>query len=343
MTIERVYVVGAGASVPYGLPTLKTLTRELYEHLDDERRAIIVDAVYEAFGVDLRASDVSPDFEELLNRLDPRPLTYLEGTGYGGVESSRRRAAEIAVAGLRSFFRDKCLQGSKREGPFDALVQGLTERTMVVSFNWDVLLELALQRAGREYTYLPTERSAGAIPLLKPHGSINWFALLDRELLLLADDSNLACFGDDLSHYLLYLKDPLAQIEFGESSPFLQSALARVPTIVLPAASKPLAVGGAPRDGWVEGGHVRAIQATWNAFKIGLDQARDLVVIGYSLPGTDAASIELLKHFAGDGLTSKRLVLVDPQASVADRYRRLLNVRVDVACADFKNFRPEAL
>jgi hypothetical protein len=77
------------------------------------------------------------------------------------------------------------------EGPFDRLAQRLTERTLVVSFNWDVLLESALQRAGREYAYLPTERSSGAVPLLKPHGSINWFALLDREMLSIAADSNL--------------------------------------------------------------------------------------------------------------------------------------------------------
>jgi hypothetical protein len=33
-SIERVYLIGSGASVPYGLPTLKSLTRELAASLD---------------------------------------------------------------------------------------------------------------------------------------------------------------------------------------------------------------------------------------------------------------------------------------------------------------------
>jgi hypothetical protein len=163
-------------------------------------------------------------------------------------------------------------------------------------------------------------------------------------MLLLAADSNLSCFGDELSNYLLFVKDPLAPIQFGQSSPFLKSSLARVPAIVLPAASKILSVGGEPRDGFVELGHFRAMQAIWSAFKAALDQARDVVVIGYSLPGTDATSTELLKHFgAGPQAASKRVLLVEPNPQVADRYRTILGVRVEIACTDFQDFRPEAL
>jgi hypothetical protein len=153
VTVDRVYIVGAGASVPYGLPTLKTLTWDLCESLNGPERQTFIRAVYEACGVELRGPESSPDFEELLNRLDSRALKYLEGMGYGGTDSIRVRAAEIAVRGLRSFIRERCLQMREKDGPFDRLAQHLTERTLVVSFNWDVLLESALQRACREYTY----------------------------------------------------------------------------------------------------------------------------------------------------------------------------------------------
>jgi hypothetical protein len=143
---------------------------------------------------------------------------------------------------------------------------------------------------------------------------------------------------------LLFVKDPLAPIQFGQSSPFLEPSLARVPAIVLPAASKILSVGGEPRDGFVEDGHFRAMQAIWRAFKTALDQARDVVVIGYSLPGTDAASTELLKHFgAAPQAASKRVLLVEPNPQVADRYRTILGIRVEIACKDFRDYRPEAL
>jgi hypothetical protein len=263
--IERVYIIGACASVCYDLPTLKTLTRDLWESLPADKRTIFAEAVYECFGVTMRSNSESPDFEELLNRLDPLALSYLQDTGLGGSDSLRRKAAEIALSGLRTFVRDRCLQVSDRSGPYDRLVQSLNERTAVISFNWEVLLERSFQRAGRAFTYLPSERADTGILLLKPHGSINWFALLDRELLLIAPDSNLRCIGGNLRSYLLYLTDPLGVPEFGTSTPFVKHALAPVPAIVAPTASKLLSVGGQPRDGFVEGGHADAMKRIWRA------------------------------------------------------------------------------
>src|SRR5262249_32514113 len=161
----------------------------------------------------------------------------------------------------------------------------------------------------------------GSTLLLKPHGSINWFALLDRELLKFGSDSNLRCVGDDLSYYLLYVTDPLNHVEFGSSSHFVKAALAKIPAIVPPTASKVLSVGGTPADGWVEAGHTRAMRAIWSEFKKMLDRASELVVIGYSLPGTDAASTELLKQFAsGSASKSKRVLLIEPSIEVHKRY-----------------------
>lgn len=339
---SRVYIVGAGASVPYGLPTLKTLTWELAQTLSETNRKVFLDAVFEACGVRLTRPEESPDFEELLNRLDPRALLYLEDTGLGGPTASRRQAAALALSSLRAFFRERCLAAAEQRGPYDRLVSSLADDSLVVSFNWDVLLEHAFLRARRSFAYLPTKRLQGRALLLKPHGSINWFALLDRELLLVAADSNLEALGDDLSHYMLYLTEPLATVNFGSSSPMVQAALSRVPAIVPPTAPKLLSVGGSPRDGFVAAGHFRAMKAIWSTLKSALDRASDLVVIGYSLPGTDAASTELLKSFAAgkaDG-AEKRVFLVEPNRAVADRYSSLLQVDAKIVCDDFGDFDP---
>lgn len=343
--IERVYLIGAGASVPYGLPTLKTLTWELSESLSAGDRDTFLRAVYECFGIVLRKPEDSPDFEELLNRLDPRALFYLEDTGLGGSDSSRRKAGELALSGLRAFIRDRCASLATKDGPFDLLVRSLTERTLLVSFNWDVLLECALLRAGHAFAYLPSVHAGAAVVLLKPHGSINWFALLDREMLMVAGDSNLRPVGDDLTNYMLYVKEPLSPINFGSSSPMVQHALSRVPAIVPPVASKLLSVGGFPRDGFVEAGHTRAMKATWSAFLGALTEAREVVVIGYSLPGADAASTEVLKQFGASATTerSKRILLVEPNAAVADRYRSVLGVNAEIVCSDFRTFDPTKL
>src|SRR5437899_3399870 len=104
--IERVYWIGAGASVPYGLPTLKTLTWELSQSLSAADRETLLRAVYECFGVILRKPEDSPDFEEFLNRLDPRALFYLEDTGLGGANSEPRflavRMSFLTAASERS-------------------------------------------------------------------------------------------------------------------------------------------------------------------------------------------------------------------------------------------------
>jgi hypothetical protein len=345
MTRRRVYIIGAGASVGYGLPTMKTLTWELCRNLSESDRTTFLDAVYESCGVTLTRPEESPDFEELLNRLDPRALLYLEDTDRGGPDASRKRAAALALSGLRAFIRERCLAVAAQRGAYDRLVQSLLDDSIVTSFNWDVLLEQAFIRAHRSFAYLPSKRLEGRPLLLKPHGSINWFALLDRELLALSADSNLEALGDDLSHYLLYLTEPLAAIRFGSCSPFVEASLSSVPAIVPPTASKLLSVGGHPRDGFIEAGHLRAMKAVWSALRIALDQANDLVVIGYSLPGSDAASIALLKYFAAGSRndSERRVFLVEPNAAVAQRYRSLLKLEARVVCSDFMEFDPSQI
>ena len=343
--IDRVYIIGAGASVPYGLPTLKTLTWDLCQTLSPSDRTIFLAVIRECFGFDLAKPDDSPDFEELLNRLDPWALHYLEDSGLDASNFSRRKAAELALSGLRSFIRDKCANMGMREGPLDVLIAALDETTLLVSFNWDVLLECAILRAGRNYCYLPSEHSGDAVVLLKPHGSINWFALLDRELLMIGTDSNLGVIGDDLSYYMCYIKEPLDPINFSACSPMVECALSRVPAIVPPVASKLLSVGGVPRDGFVDSGHTRAMKAIWRILVDGLNQANEVVAIGYSLPGTDAASTEALKHFASGATTrrAKRIMLVDPNTAAAERYRSILGVDVEIVCSDFNDFNPANL
>lgn len=284
------------------------------------------------------SANESPDFEEFLNRLDPLALSYLDGARFG---ESRRRAGRLALSSLRTFIRDKCLNLVETEGPFDTLVRSLTKETRLVSFNWDVLLECALCRAGHGFAYLSSELYEDETLILKPHGSINWFALLDREMLMIAPDSNLRPIGA-LTNYILYVTDPIQTINFGSSNEMVRLALSRVPAIVPPAASKLVSVGGAPADEWVAAGHVRAMREIWAEVIGALGEAKELVVIGYSLPGTDAASIEALKSFA-NAKGAKRIRLVERNAKIADRYRDILEIDTEIVCSDFANFDPNDL
>ena len=339
--IERVYFVGAGASVHYGLPTLKTLAWELVQSLDPADRTILSTAIRESFGWEMTSVERSVDYEELLNRLNPDALRYLELAGVSPPESPRRRAALLALQGLHDFVLDRCRRVAHQSGPFDALVKTLDSRSVIVSFNWDVLLELAVLRAGREYSYLPLGLTRDGVLLLKPHGSINWFALLDRELLSIDKRSNLWVIGSNIGSYMCYKISPLDPVDFSRTS--VEHVLSRTPAIVPPSAIRVLDVGGLPRDGFVAHGHDLTMQATWLTVAQAIGRARQLVVIGYSLPGTDGATIELLKFFSRQAAKSPEVLVVDPNPAVIERYRVILDVEVSQVGTYFADFDPTTL
>lgn len=189
-------------------------------------------------------------------------------------------------------------------------------------------------------------RRIESIPYMKPHGSINWFALLDREMLSVdVGTTNWDVFCNDLTYYLLFLKDPLGSRDLGKSSYFVKAALARVPSIVPPIASKILSVGGMPRDGFVASGHQRAMQLIWKSFQEYVSDATQLVIIGYSLPGTDASSVSVLRTFAPNSTSRrrKRVLIVDKNPACVERYKRLVHPDSKLVWDDFKSFDPASV
>jgi hypothetical protein len=334
--VRRIYLIGAGASVPYGLPAMTNLTRELMATLSAPDKQTLERAIIECFG----QPDDNPNFEELLYRLEPEALRYLEDSGLLDANTTRVKALRIALRALRSFINKKCAEVAYLEGAFDRLVQSLSEEHVVITFNWDVLIELAILRSGREYAYLPSDNMAGAIVILKPHGSINWFALLDREGIWIKSGSNLRTIAGEHVYYLTYANNPLDPIDEAYLSEPARSALSREPAIVPPTAAKILSVGGTPSDDFVRHGHTEPIKETWRVAARAFNEASEVVVIGYSLPGTDATSMEALKHFAASTTATKpkRVLMVEPDDRIADRYRSLLGLETEIVCRDFGIF-----
>ncbi len=342
--MNRLYVIGAGASCPYDLPPMKTLLWELCETLGGDDRRVIETAIEETMGIRMVDPEDSPDFEEFLNRLDIRGLLYLRAVGVDLASTLRVQAAEVALRALLDFIRAHCVSARSHEGPYDRLVASLSDDDAIVSFNWDVMIEVAFRRIGRAYTYMPREPSSIATLLLKPHGSINWFALLDRELLSidLSHKSNMRVMGESLSYYMLYLEDPLGPPEMGNSSYFAKLAVAPVPAIVPPRSAKTLAVGGPTRDNFVDAGHSRCMEQVWRTFNSLVASADEIVLIGYSLPGTDAASILVLKQ-CRNWDANKKFLIIDKNPKVVERFQRVACPQARLLCSDFNDFDPAAI
>ena len=334
---KRLYIFGAGASCTQGLPAMASLTWEVCNFLSDDDRIIFEQVVFEAFGARRECEDSSPNFEDLLNYLDPRSFTYLANCGIDLSGAARMRAIEIALRGLREFIRTKCALLQDQFGPYDEFVANMEPNATIVSFNWDVLLELALLRARKAFFYLPDHGGLADYTLvLKPHGSINWFALLDRELLMIDTTANVDVIGD-LRYYLVYLKNPLGAVDMGTSSPFAKSALSKVPAIVPPSSAKLLNVGGQTRDDIVDRGHREALCTIWKHFYEHVRIAEELVVAGYSLPGTDASAIEVLKQFLHH-TAGRRVLIIDRNPAVLLRYRNIVHPEAKLIGQDFGKF-----
>jgi hypothetical protein len=159
-------------------------------------------------------------------------------------------------------------------------------------------------------------------------------------MLMVSRQSNLLAVGDSLQYYLLYLADPFAPIDFQWSSSPVEAALSKVPAIVPPRSAKLLSVGGEPRDGFVEFGHTSAMKAIWHKFYETIRNAKIVVIIGYSLPGTDGSAITTLKAGLAAGSGAKRLILIDPDDRVRLRYEAVLGVPVHVPCKAFEDLDP---
>jgi len=123
-SIDRVYLLGAGASVPYGFPAMANLSWEIVESLIPTHRTILRNAIRECFGKDLGPDD-GTNFEDLLNLLNPAALLYLADTDIIAADSSRHQASDVALAGLREFIQNKCVAVANTTGPFDTLVNAL--------------------------------------------------------------------------------------------------------------------------------------------------------------------------------------------------------------------------
>ena len=334
---KRIYIIGAGASCAQGLPAMNSLTWELCKFLSESDSLVLEKVIFEIFGVRREIGDPSPNFEELLNHLDLRSLSYIANCGIDLSAIGRTQAIEIALRGLRKYIRKKCTDVKDQVGPYDQFVTNLEPNATIVSFNWDVLLELSLMRAGRPFCYLPENAPEGHTLILKPHGSINWFALLDRELLTIDTTSNVDAIGGNLAYYLLHLKNPLGPTEMGASSPFAKSAISKVPAIVPPSSAKLLDVGGETRDGFVDHGHREALCKVWKHFYENVSVADELIVIGYSLPGTDAASIEVLKAFC-DCARRQKVFIIDKSQDVFTRYCNIVHPEATLVGEDFGTF-----
>src|SRR5262249_16353237 len=102
-------------------------------------------------------------------------LEYVELREYAGGERWSDAGSREKLA-LRFYLAKAIAKATPAQGHLSALydrfADHLTTQDIVISFNWDCVLETALRKAGLPYSY--NNFADECLSLCKLHGSINW-------------------------------------------------------------------------------------------------------------------------------------------------------------------------
>ncbi len=195
----RIFVLGAGFSCPAGLPTAIELWQEILEKAKTlwgraakfhEDLEAYINYCRECDGLEIAADEVN--FEDFMKYLDIEHFLGVRGSdtwsedGNEGTIVTKTLIGQILAQKINKLTKipDLYLEFARRLEPDD----------VVITFNYDTLLESALDKVGKPYRLFPyrykriheyggeTAMDCDEVILLKMHGSIDWFdrSLFDR-------------------------------------------------------------------------------------------------------------------------------------------------------------------
>lgn len=179
---NRVFVLGAGFSVGAGVPLTNELLRDALNLFSAECPGIysrVARYAMEVIGQETEPLDISMlNFSELCTFLE-----FIELREYGGGERWSENGSREKLA-LRFYLAKAIVASTPRSNGVPELYREfasqLQPRDVVISFNWDGLLEMALEAVGKRYTYERPNKDE--IFIAKLHGSVNWHLRKPRRL-----------------------------------------------------------------------------------------------------------------------------------------------------------------
>lgn len=188
----RIFVIGAGFSVPAGLPTaadLYGLVKSRIEsvHGTDTKfhRSLDEFIDYKQSTCNVNVTHDEVDLEEFMSFLDIEHYLWLEGSD---TFSSQGNGAQLLIKKfIGQIIHERTPDGQDLPSEYIEFAQNLKSTDVVITLNYDVILERALESVGKSYRLFPhrfssTSEYGGTIDndndeviILKLHGSLDWF------------------------------------------------------------------------------------------------------------------------------------------------------------------------
>jgi hypothetical protein len=304
---RRVFVLGAGFSASAGIPLTATLLKAAMEMLAAECPGIFQRVSNYALDIQWERTD-HPDFSTIGFSDLCTHLEFVELREYAGGERWSDAGSREKLT-LRYYLAKTLVRttptGDKIPDLYIKFANQLTDGDIVITFNWDILLELAILKVGKSFTY---NFKGPGVKLSKPHGSVNWrlgkptrlgkeINTLDWKPIGLADGGMISV---DLyaSHNLALLETWNRYQPLGELQPFL----------VLPGYGKAF--------------DVRSIATLWYRPEFTFAACRDIYIIGLGLsPDDHFVRSFFLNNFP---MPDRKTFIVNPDEQAGKNYAFML-------------------
>ncbi len=260
-----------------------------------------------------------------------RTLRKLPGVAEDRIDHALTALQWVIVRTLEQSFkfptRGPHIIGTHDYARLAELIQGVQSRQpplspAIITFNYDIGVDVALDDAGASFTY-GLQDGGGGVPLLKLHGSLNWGRRgTDGEVVAWK-------MRDYRSEYMLRYTMP------GDEAKDIYVPISQHMAKKYGAEFEELPVIVPPT--WSKGEHQRQLWRVWQRAARELAGAAHIVVIGYSLPETDIF-FRLLYGLGAEGdVPLQSFLLFDPNSEVHQRFREMLGP------AAAQRFRPSGM
>lgn len=293
--MRRVFVLGAGFSASQGYPLVRDMKAKL-EAFASRADDGLLRGIFPQYQDESRVIDPSGNvgFEELFARM----LLRL-GEEHAAVWAARMGVAQLLWKTHQAGLPKECYQNFARW--FDPSPSRPTPG--IITFNWDLTVEAALQERGLPWRY--NSYAVGpCVPLIKPHGSINWNGYLREHLKPVAYQgwrSIDQARGNKLSYDSV---NPLANPDVDNVNQMLRFMLF-------------------PGDD-----HLSAADADlvllWDDARRIIDRSEVVIFIGYSLPSYDMRIRQFLKAAIG----KRSIEVYDPSQQSLATYEDLFGSQI---------------
>ena len=355
----KVFIIGAGFSKAAGYPLGNELLPVLGEFVNELGFFVHLRNFWSDF-VSWRDVQTDPGVLEIINtgnaefiitHLDLlenaqdfnriqyyKKAKYLDGSDVREAKSEREKELEDTKAffciakeardGLRAlldwYFRHQNYEDSKKEnqGRYSYILEFCRSKAnsgdVFITFNYDALLERALYSLGRwsprdgygfEIDFEEIERWKGHKPavlgrsdvkVLKLHGSVGWHINEEINKIFLNR-------WKLLKNFIPGIRDAAEPDDIREQD--------ERPIVIEPSFIKSI--------------EQRELLDLWDEARKVLEEAKEVFILGYSMPQADAYAQNLIVHSIRANPNRPKVTVVDPDKNTLDRYEELLGFQIE--------------